>query len=239
MLNTNSMRSSDFLSGAFPAEYGNAIGAAFDLKLKNGNPDKFEFLGQIGFNGFEGGIEGPLAIGKKSSFITNYRYSTLGVFSALGVDFGTGTAVPQYQDLTFKINLPTEKAGRFSLWGLGGVSDILFEATPGEDNLYSENDENLRSSAKTGIIGLSHVYFFNENTSSNLTLSYSATESNNVVDQILNENSDVFDRVFSSKNYQGKLGINWTLNKKLNAKNRIKTGTVSYTHLTLPTILLV
>lgn len=224
MLNTNSMRSSDFLSGAFPAEYGNAVGAAFDLKLRNGNPDKYEFLGQIAFNGFEGGIEGPLGIGKKSSFIANYRYSTLAVINALGVDFGTGTAVPQYQDLTFKINIPTEKAGRFSLWGLGGISDILFEATPDEENLFSEDDETLRAAAKTGILGFSHVYFFNERTSSNLTLSYSATESLVTRDEILDENSENFKRSFSSKNYQGKLGINWTLNTKLNAKNRVKAG---------------
>lgn len=78
MLNTNSMRSSDFLTSAFPAEYGNGTGAVFDLQLKNGNTDKYEFLGQIGFNGFEAGIEGPLSIGKNASFIANYRYSTLG-----------------------------------------------------------------------------------------------------------------------------------------------------------------
>jgi len=48
MLNSNNLRQSDFLSSAFPSEYGNATGAVFDLKLRNGNPDKFEFLGQIG-----------------------------------------------------------------------------------------------------------------------------------------------------------------------------------------------
>jgi len=93
MLNANNLRNSDFLSSAFPAEYGNAISSVFDLKLRKGNIDKHEFLGQIGFNGFELGAEGPIALGKDASFLANYRYSTLGVFQALGIQFGTGFAV--------------------------------------------------------------------------------------------------------------------------------------------------
>ena len=53
-----------------------------------------------------------------------YRYSTLSVFNALNIDFGTGDAVPQYLDLTFKTDVQTEKAGKFSLWGIGGLSYI-------------------------------------------------------------------------------------------------------------------
>ncbi len=226
MLNANNLRNSDFLSSAFPAEYGNATAAVFDLKLRNGNPDKFEFLAQIGFNGFEAGVEGPLGIGMNSSFMINYRYSTLGLFSALGVDFGTGSAVPLYQDLNFKFNIPTEKAGRFSLWGLGGVSDITFAPDPEEENLFSEGEEELKSSARTGMLGLSHLYFFNENTSSNLQISYAASESKAAVKEILNPSTEIFESTFNSKNFQGKIGVNWTLNKKLNAKNRIKTGLI-------------
>ncbi len=226
MLNTNSLRSSDFLSSAFPAEYGNATGAVFDLKLKNGNPDKFEFLGQLGFNGFEAGIEGPLKIGKNASFMANYRYSALGLFYALGLDFGTGSAVPQYQDLNFKINVPTKNAGRFSLWGLGGISDISFEASPDEDNLFNQNDENLNAGATTGIVGFSHLYFFDENTSSDFKVTLSSAESYANVEQIIEPNTDVFEKVFTSVNRQDRLGVNWTFNKKLNAKNRVKAGAI-------------
>lgn len=224
MLNTNNLRNSDFFSSAFPAEYGNATGAVFDLKLRNGNVDKYEFLGQIAFNGFEAGIEGPLNIGQKASFMANYRYSTLGVINAIGFDIGTGAAVPQYQDLTFKINIPTEKAGRFSFWGLGGISDIQFLANSDGNNLFSEDDENLRSAATTGMLGMSHVYFFDENTSSNFRMSYTATESITEIEEILEEISQSFEDTFLSNQQQRKFGINWTLNKKLNAKNRVKTG---------------
>ncbi len=227
MLNINSMRNSDFLTGAFPAEYGNATGAVFDLKLRNGNTEKFEFLGQIGFNGFEGGIEGPLGLGKNSSFMANYRYSTLGVVSALGVDFGTGAAIPQYQDLVFKFNVPTEKAGRFSFWGLGGVSEITFGDNPdGDTNLYTDGDDRFTASSDTKMIGATHLYFFDQNTSSNLSVSYSSASSLNFADELESEQSQIFERVFTSRNTQNKLGINWTLNKKIDKQNRIKAGLI-------------
>src|SRR5690606_3316901 len=103
-------------TGAFPAEYGNALSGVFDLKLRNGNTQNYEFLGQVGFNGFELGAEGPINREKRSSFIANYRYSTLGVLSAMGINFGTGTAVPYYQDISFKVRLPLDEQNVISVF---------------------------------------------------------------------------------------------------------------------------
>jgi hypothetical protein len=86
MLNNNNLDKSDFLTSAFPAQYGNATAGVFDLKLRDGNTRKHEYLGQIGFNGFEFGAEGPFSKTSKASFIVNYRYSTLGVFKALNLE---------------------------------------------------------------------------------------------------------------------------------------------------------
>ncbi|MBC7920871.1 MAG: carboxypeptidase-like regulatory domain-containing protein, partial [Ferruginibacter sp.] len=162
MLNYNVLDKSDFFTAAFPAEYGNALAGVFDLQLRNGNREKREYLGQIGFNGFELGVEGPFAKGKKASYLVNYRYSTLGAFQAIGLDFGTGSATPQYQDLSFKIDVPTAKAGRFSLFGMGGTSRIDFLGndvdTTSDTNLFGEENENGFSRNQTGVIGLSHLY---------------------------------------------------------------------------------
>ena len=73
MLNNNNLDKSDFMTGAFPAQYGNATAGVFDLKLRNGNADKSEFVGQIGFNGFEFGAEGPFSKKSKASYLVNYR----------------------------------------------------------------------------------------------------------------------------------------------------------------------
>ena len=60
ILNNKFLANSEFISGAFPAEYGNAIAAVFDLKMKNGNNEKHEYSLQWGFLGTEIFSEGPL-----------------------------------------------------------------------------------------------------------------------------------------------------------------------------------
>jgi hypothetical protein len=71
MLNNNQLANSDFYTGAFPAEYGNALSGVFDLRLRNGNNQKHEFLASAGFNGFELGAEGPLSKKTGASYMIN------------------------------------------------------------------------------------------------------------------------------------------------------------------------
>jgi len=222
MLNANNLSNSDFLSGAFPAEYGNATGAVFDLGLRNGNSEQYEFLGQIGFNGFEFGVEGPMPIGKNASFVANARYSTLGVFKILGIDFGTGSAVPEYMDGTFKVNVPTENAGRFSFWGIGGISDITFSDE--EENAYTVGSSQVNSGARTGILGLTHLYFFDDKTSSKFSFAISDANSYAESLEVMDSTTLLLEPDFISNNRQTTYAINWSINKKINAKNRVKTG---------------
>lgn len=223
MLNANNLRNSDFFSGAFPAEYGNATAAVFDLQLRNGNTEEKEFLGQIGFNGFELGAEGPLKLGKNASFVTNLRYSTLGVFNMLGINFGTGAAIPVYKDGVFKFNLPTENSGTFSLWGLGGISDITFYDSG--DNIYTEGSGKVNSGAKTGVLGLSHLYFINPTTSSKVSIAVTKSSSLNTSAELdTSLEPAAFVSNYQSDYQQTKYVATWTINKKISASDRLKTG---------------
>lgn len=227
ILNTNTLKNSDFITSAFPAQYGNAIAGVFDLRMRNGNDEKYEFLGQMGFNGFEFGAEGPINRSNKSSFLVNYRYSMVAVIQNLGLDVGTGSATPYYQDFNFKVNMPTKKAGTFSLFGLGGESHIKFEAID-EDNLYSTDDGSLRErtfQSYTGVIGFTHTYFFNPNTSGRFILAASGFDSD--------YREDFFDTpkpdktAFYKKNTQFKYSAGYNFNKKFNSKNQLTAGTVA------------
>ena len=106
------------MSGAFPAEYGNALSGVFDLKLRTGNNEKHEQTFQIGLIGTEAMVEGPLGKTSNSTYIAQYRYSTLKLIQKMGV---TCSSVPDFQDLSFKIYHPTKKLGVFSIFGLGGL----------------------------------------------------------------------------------------------------------------------
>ena len=138
-LNPNVLKNSDFLTSAFPAEYGNANAGVFDIGFRSGNKDRSEFMFQVGaFSGFEGMAEGPL--GKNNgSYLIAGRYSFIGLVGA-----GATSAIPDYRDVSFKVDFGNTKWGRLSLFGIGGTSDITFL---GEDieagDLFAAEDEDL------------------------------------------------------------------------------------------------
>ncbi|HSH65548.1 MAG TPA: carboxypeptidase-like regulatory domain-containing protein, partial [Bacteroidia bacterium] len=171
MLNNNILGSSDFLTGAFPAEYGNKTAAVFDIKLRNGNNEKNEYTGQVGINGVELGAEGPISRKQGSSYLVNYRYSTLEIFNKLGIRFGV-SASPQYQDVSFKVNIPGAHIGTFTVWGIGGTSklSLLDSERKSSDWSYISEGENLIFKTSMGACGISHLYFFNTHTSGKLSL---------------------------------------------------------------------
>lgn len=223
MLNNNLLANSDFLTGAFPAEYGDKNAAVFDLKLRNGNNERLEFTGQMGINGFEGGIEGPISKKNGSSFLINYRYSTLEVFNALGIRFGV-SGIPQYQDLCFKFNFPTNKAGIFSFWGLGGKSKIklLDSQKDSTDWSFTQKGEDLVFGSAMGAVGFNHLYFFNSKVSGKLSVSASGNQLNITLDTLA-KNLTKF-RTYDNTSNDGQYHINYTVTDKINARHLLKTG---------------
>ncbi|MFZ1749866.1 MAG: carboxypeptidase-like regulatory domain-containing protein, partial [Saprospiraceae bacterium] len=120
VMSSQMLANSDFSTGAFSAEYGNALGGVFDLKLRKGNNSKTEYTFKAGFLGMEAAIEGPFSKNYKGSYLINYRYSTLSLINKLGVGL---TGVLNYSDLSYNINLPIHKAGHLSLYGINGWSN--------------------------------------------------------------------------------------------------------------------
>ncbi|GAB3011068.1 carboxypeptidase-like regulatory domain-containing protein [Spirosoma pulveris] len=156
ILSAQLLTNSDFLTGAFPAEYGNALSGVFDLRLRRGNNTKREYTIQAGVLGLDVAAEGPFSKGYGGSYLMNYRYSTLGLISKLGIDIGTGDRV--FQDLSFNVYLPTRKAGAFTLFGFGGLSSSKINALTDSTkwtSAYESYNENFR--ANTGAIGLTHT----------------------------------------------------------------------------------
>ena len=178
ILNNNNLAKSDFLTSAFPAQYGNANAGVFDLNMRNGNSEKFEFLGQIGFNGFEGGIEGPFSKNSKASFLVNYRYSTLGVFQKMGINFGTGSSTPLYQDVNYKVFVPIGSKTKITVFGIAGKSSVDFlgnETDTTKTDLYGSENTNTRVSYHTQVHGISLEQRFGTKTWMKISLGYAGT----------------------------------------------------------------
>lgn len=230
MINNNLLANSDFMTGAFPAEYGNALAGAFDLNLRSGNSSKFEYLGQIGFNGFELGTEGPLfktGSGQKASFIADFRYSTLEVMHDLGFGSGTGAAIPEYKDFTFFVDIPGTKAGRFKVFGLWGTSYIELgrNYTDTSDNAYNGRGTATNFGSDLIVVGTSHKYFFNEKTSLKTVISIQNTSSTTQYDSV--KNYKFINPEVHAKQIQTKITASTQLKYKQNAKNNYKLGLIA------------
>jgi hypothetical protein len=215
ILNSTTLDNSDFLTGAFPADYGNALSGVFDLNLRKGNNEKREYKLQVGLIGFEGAAEGPIIKGADASFLVNYRYSTLAMFNAVGIKI-VGDAVPEFQDLTFQLNFPTKRAGTFSVFGLGGISHIHEEYGSWRNDFGTD----------MSVVGVKYLHIINDQTYINTTLA--ATVSRNMWWHERQLDSDAYELTnrenFLYNNYLG----NITLNHKFSPKHYLKAG-IKYT----------
>jgi hypothetical protein len=212
MLNNNLLTNSDFFSGAFPAEYGNAMSGVFDLKMRNGNNENHEFVGQAGFNGFELGAEGPVSKKNKSSFLINYRYSMLSLLNVIGLHFGKEGSVPEYQDLSFKLNFPFPK-GSVTVFGIGGLDRMNVKKETKRDTILN----------KMGVLGISYVHFIGKKTRIEAKTSGQFSQSINN-EHRYNVSSQTFLPDYISDFKEPKLTFSIAEKTKLNSRNNIAFG---------------
>ncbi len=221
MLSTQLMANSSFSNGAFDPEYGNALSGVFDIQLRKGNDEQTEFTVQAGVIGIDLAAEGPLSKGSKSSFLVNYRYSTVGLLSAMGVDLGDETI--SYQDLSFNLNFPTERAGTFTLFGLGGTSSNLFEGSREDSTWEVEKDRfDIEYRSKMGVIGMTHSLLLGTRTLWKSALAASGIQSERTGDYL--DDTLTPTRVESDQLNQGKISLRSSLTHKLNAQQHLEGG---------------
>lgn len=225
MLNNSLLANSDFLSGAFPAEYGNATASVFDLRMRNGNDQQHEFLGQVGFNGFELGAEGPLLRQNRSSYLVNFRYSTMEVFERIGMNFGS-TGIPKYKDLSFKVNLPQTQLGSLSIFALGGRSKIAFldSNRKGDDlDYYAGEGFDIVNSADLGIVGFNHIINLNADTWMRSTLAISHRNMRTRVDSLVQPQMNPF-LLYGGDLRENRLAGSLAIIHHPNRRNTLKAG---------------
>lgn len=169
ILNNKFLSNSDFFTGAFPAQYGNGLAGVFDLRMRNGNNQKHEFTGQLGFLGTELTAEGPISRESGASYLAMYRYSTLQLFQFLNINVGSD-AVPQYQDGAFRFNFPLRNGASLAIWGIGGLSnvDILLSdqaAPPETPDLYAaDTDRDQLFGSNMGTVAMTYSHPINAST---------------------------------------------------------------------------
>lgn len=222
-LNSNLLRNSDFFTGAFTAEYGNAYSGIFDINLRSGNNAKHEQAFGFSTMGIDFTLEGPVKKGYSGSYLANYRYSSLALLNNAGIiDFD---GIPKYQDGSFKIVMPTQKTGRYTIFGLFGKNNMLNKEENDDETItLGENDYE----ADLSVIGISNLLPFGKRSYLKNTIAWSATNSK-YQSEILGDDNKMFTALLEEYQHDY-LKFNSTFNTKLNAKNSLKAG-FKYTRL--------
>ena len=227
MLNNNTIGKSDFMTSAFPAQYGNALAGVFDIRLREGNSERREAVAQVGFNGFEAGIEGPIGKRKLVSYLVNYRYSVIGLLQQIGVDFGTGGATPVYQDLNYKVSARIGERGKLTAFGLNGTSKADFLGKDVDTtmlDLYGGDPyADSRSRYATLINGVSYAHQLSDRSHLKLTAGYSSTAERYTFDSISHIDGRIVPRA-AGDSKTGKASAAATFAHKINAQHSLQSG---------------
>ena len=230
IINNKYLANSEFYNGAFPANYGNALGGVFDLKMRNGNNDKHERTFQFGVLGTELALEGPLSKKSGATYLMTYRYSSLALFDKVNFHIGT-SAVPRYQDMGLRLNFPTKKAGNFSfssIGGLSGIDIILSKQHERPKELYGDmnRDQYYNSNMAVGI--LNHLYSFNSRTIIKTSLAYGVQQVYGNHNLVLRHPNfypkDTLPPILGLNFLEGKTTFASFIKSKINSKNSFKIG---------------
>lgn len=222
-LNPNMIRNSDFLTSAFPAEYGNATAGVFDIGFRNGNKEKMEFTAQLAaFSGLEAMIEGPLSKKNNSSFVVSYRHSFVELAQKAGINVGTA-ALPLYRDLTFNVDLGQTKLGKFSIFGIGATSDIDFIGEKlSADDFFANKNEDSYADSKLGIIGLRHNVIIDNNTFVRTVVSATHAGNNFYINR--DKDGEIKKHIFDIQDWTTDYRLSSFINKKFDKKWSMRTG---------------
>lgn len=226
ILSAQLLSNSDFSTGAFASEYGNALGGVFDLRLRKGNNQKREYTFQASMLGLDFATEGPFKKGYDGSYLINYRYSTLGLLSNIGVPIGDASTV--FQDLSWNVHLPTQKFGTFGVFGFVGLSSQTSNPKKDSNQWKDEPYYQYQSSfySNTFATGLNHTFQLNKSAYIKSVFMVSGN-ANAYTDSKLGLDYETLQLITDDKYLQNKYTLSSTLTKKINVANNIRVGIIA------------
>ncbi len=171
IFNTDAIKNINIYKGNIPAKYGGRLSSVVDIRMKEGNNQRFSLNGGIGLTSSRLTVEGP--IGKEVSYIVSGRYGYLGFtanqlasyFSSLNpqsASFGKNNEISFY-DFNAKINVKLNENNQIYLSTYIG-NDHFFNDVVFENNTLDWGNQ-------TATLRWNHV--FNPRLFSNFTLIYS------------------------------------------------------------------
>lgn len=218
ILSAQMLTNSKFINGGISSDYGNGLSGYYDMYLRKGNTEKHEFVVQASLIGLDLAAEGPLKKESNNSYLINYRYSFVGLLTAMGLDFG-GESIA-FQDLAFNMSFDDTKLGNWKIFGMGGTSKNEF-ITERDVTLWEKNKHqyDIFYKSKMGAIGFSNLLPLGKKSALKTSVTYSALENNRTSFKI---DPNDFSATLASDDVSNKGMLS------INSKASIKTGQSSF-----------
>lgn len=221
--NSDALSNVTVIKGGFPAKYGGRLSTVLDIRMKDGNNQKFQGSASIGLLSSKASIQGPIVKGK-SSYMLSFRKSNIDYLmrTITSLETGTGMGISFY-DLNAKVNHQLSDKNRLYVSFYSG-NDRFFAKTSPRSNFGFEAEYNNRWGNYAASTRWNHI--FGHRLFSNITLLATqyhlayTNESSDSVSFIHNEFKS------SITDFGAKADFEWNINQLFS----LKYGGVSTLH---------
>ena len=226
VFNTDAISDIEMIKGGFPARYGTRLSSVLDIRMKNGNRQKFGGQGTIGLLSSKISLEGPV-IKNKSSFIVSARKNIIPILKLMD----TGISYHFY-DLNAKLDYTFSDADRIYLSFYRGDDMVGARDTKKDNTIKLINDKSTRWGNTLGALRWNHV--FNGKLFSNSTLSVTDYKYRTLYKY--EYDTDSLDKGFNSKLTSGILdyGLKTDFSYYPSAKYEVRFGVNGVFHSFIP-----
>jgi hypothetical protein len=221
LISAQLLQNSGLQFAPFDPTNGNALSGIFDIRLRKGNDRKMERTIQASLLGTDICLEGPFSSKSQASYLVNFRYSTVGLLSKLGINFGDEKI--NFKDLSFVVAYPFNRS-MLKLYGITGNSENIFRGKTDSSKIEFEKDLlNIDYHSFTSVTGLSFITSLSNTLFVKTAVAYSAK----VISRNSIPNSSLWTQESSThEDYQQqKLSGMSFISKRLSNKSRVKAGT--------------
>lgn len=210
IVNPTLLQKVDFLTGGFPAKYGDKMSSVFDMTLKDGNKETMDTDANLNIAGFGVTMDGPLTDNANMVFSLRRGYFDL-ITSLLDKP-----VAPNYYDAVGKISIDLNKDNRISLVGFYYIDQIARTGIEkGETNSWNRFDYLTRDDYGAAI-GINWRSLISEKSFSLVTASYTSNGWNTLQGTELNP--DLMGEDIREDEFSLKSEFNYQFSPKLNLK---------------------
>ncbi len=217
---------SDFYTGGMPAEFGNALSGAFDVHFRKGNNLERQHRVKIGLLGLDFATEGPMQK-SKSSYLVNYRYSTLGLLNRFGFELIGERVSNNFQDLSFNLAFSgKDPKVKWTIFGIGGISEEHYSPKPPEERELgvANHWEDRFNDSSMGAIGVTYTKILSDKSYLKNTTSLMSGLVARSYDTLSLDNDPY--RYNTEEYLDNRISTAWTYWKEFSPQWKMKLGTI-------------